>query len=58
MGPLKNISTVGIHCSYIKDVFAGLCEAIFEEKDISEDNLVAAHFHLNSEFLMRCDLSW
>ena len=34
-GTFKNISTVAVHCWYIKDVFAEFCQQIFEQ-NISE----------------------
>ena len=44
VGTFKNICTVPVHCWYIKDAFAGLCQLIFEW-NILDDILVDSCFH-------------
>ena len=34
VGTFKNISTVAVHCWYIKDAFAEFCQQIFEQNII------------------------
>ena len=36
VGSFKNRVAVAVQCRYIKDVFAGFCQQIFEEKNISK----------------------
>ena len=36
VGTFKNTVAVAVHCWYIKDAFAGFCQQIFEEKNVSE----------------------
>ena len=47
VGTFKNISTVAVHCWYIKDVFAEFCQQIFEQ-NISEVILGTIHKTLSS----------
>ena len=50
----KNISTVGVHCGYIKDAVVRFHQQIFgKKKKNSEDMLGAGCFHFNSKFISK-----
>ena len=42
VGTFQKICTVAVHCWYIKDVFAGFCQQIFEKK-------IRRHFRENRQ---------